>query len=253
MKISIVTVAYNSAATIADTLRSVAAQTHSDIEHIVIDGASRDDTMALVRQEGAHLARVVSEPDQGIYDAMNKGLALATGDVLGFLNSDDMLADPGAAAAIAQALTDSGADAVFGDILMVDPVRLDRVRRYWRPGPHRPGALLRGWLAPHPTLYVRRQALLDVGGFDLSYPLQADFDLELKLFEKMKIRSHYLPRTLVRMRMGGASTGSWRNVVRGNLEAARSARSHGYGGGVAFVATKVLSRIPQFLSRPRVT
>jgi glycosyltransferase involved in cell wall biosynthesis len=250
VKISIVTVAFNSAATIADTLRSVAAQTHPDIEHIVVDGASRDDTMAIVRRDGAHVARAVSEPDRGIYDAMNKGIALATGDVVGFLNSDDMLADTSAAAAIAQAFADSGADAVFGDILMVDPVYLDRVRRYWRPGPHRPGALLRGWLAPHPTLYVRRQMLLDCGGFDLVYTLQADFDLELRLFEQMKIRSHYLPRTLVRMRMGGASTGSWRNVLKGNLEAADSARRHGHGGGLGFIARKLLSRVPQFLSRP---
>jgi glycosyltransferase involved in cell wall biosynthesis len=250
VKISIVTVAFNSATTIADTLSSVAAQTYPDIEHIVVDGASRDETMAIVRREGAHLARVVSEPDQGIYDAMNKGIALATGDIVGFLNSDDMLADPGAAAAIAQALADSGADAVFGDILMVDPVRLDRVRRYWRPGPHRPGALLRGWMAPHPTLYVRRQVLLDCGGFDLAYRLTADFDLELRLFEQRKIRSHYLPRTLVRMRVGGASTGNWRNVLTGNLEAAHSARRHGHSGGLGFIARKLLSRIPQFLSRP---
>jgi glycosyltransferase involved in cell wall biosynthesis len=251
MKVSVITVAYNSAATIGDTLRSVAMQSHRDIEHIVVDGASNDDTLKIVAREGAHVARVVSERDGGIYDAMNKGLALATGDVVGFLNSDDMLADSTAITSLVEGFSDPGAGAVFGDLLMVDPIDIARVRREWRPGPHHPGALLRGWMAPHPTLYVRREVLLGCGGFDLAYRLQADYDLELRLFEVARVRSVYVPRVIVRMRMGGATTGSWRNVLSGNLEAERAARSHGFRGGWIFIATKVLSRVPQMLRRTR--
>ncbi len=250
MKVTIITVAFNSAATIADTLRSVAAQTHPDIEHIFVDGASKDDTVAIVQREGAHVARFVSEPDRGIYDAMNKGLALATGDVVGFLNSDDMLADPGSVAAIAACFGVADIDAVYGDIVMVDPVQPDLVRRYWRPGTYQPGSCARGWMAPHPSLYVRRPLLQASGGFNVEYCLSSDFDLELRLFECMKIRAKYLPRTLVRMRMGGATTGSVRNILRGNLEAAKSAQRNGFPGGWRFIASKIAGRLPQFWARP---
>lgn len=250
MKVTIITVAYNSAATIADTLRSVAVQTHPSIEHIVIDGASKDGTAAIVRSEGSHVARLLSEPDRGIYDAMNKGLALASGDVVGFLNSDDMLADPDSVADIAAGLGQNDVDAVYGDIVMVDPVQPVLVRRYWRPGAFQPGACARGWMAPHPTLYVRRALLQSSGGFNLAYRLQSDFDLELRLFECMKIRAKYLPRTLVRMRMGGATTGSLGNILRGNLEAARAAQCNGFPGGWRFIASKITHRIPQYWARP---
>lgn len=249
-KISIITVTYNSAATIRDTIESVLTQVHQQIEHIVIDGASQDATPEIVRSYGARIARFISEPDRGIYDAMNKGLALATGDVVGFLNSDDMLFDPGSIAAIAAGFHSTDVDAVYGDIVMVDPVQLLLVRRYWRPGIYQSGACARGWMAPHPTLYVRRVLLQSSGGFNLDYRLQSDFDLELRLFECMKIRATYLPRTLVRMRMGGATTGSLRNILRGNLEAAKSAQRNGFPGGWRFIVSKFASRLPQYWVRP---
>jgi glycosyltransferase involved in cell wall biosynthesis len=249
-KISIITVAYNSSVTIHDTIKSVLAQEHQQIEHIVIDGASQDATPEIVRSYGARIARFISEPDRGIYDAMNKGLALATGDVVGFLNSDDMLFDPGSIAAIAAGFDCPEVDAVYGDIMMVDPVQLLLVRRYWRPGIYQPGAFARGWMAPHPTLYVRRVLLQSSGGFNLDYRLQSDFDLELRLFECMKIRAKYLPRTLVRMRMGGATTGSLRNIIRGNLEAAKSAQRNGFPGGWRFIASKLARRLPQYCTQP---
>jgi len=252
MKISVITVAYNSANTLRDTLHSVAAQTHPEIEHILIDGGSTDGTADLVRQHGGHLARYVSEPDRGIYDAMNKGLYLATGDVIGFLNSDDMFAEPCSLAEIANSFDAADVDAVYGDIVMVDPLQLHMVRRYWRPGPFKAGACARGWMAPHPTLYVRRDILQSTGGFNLDYSLQSDFDLELRLFECMKIRAKYMPRTIVRMRLGGATTGSLRNILRGNLEAAKSAQSHGFSGGFRFIASKVIGRLPQYWDRPQV-
>ena len=250
MKISVITVSYNSAATIGDTLRSVAAQTYPHVEHLVIDGGSKDATMDVVREHGSHVATVVSERDKGIYDAMNKGLAMATGDVVGFLNSDDMLADVDALARIAAGMEDSAVDAVYGDLVFVAPTDLQQVVRYWRPGDHRSGLCARGWMAPHPTFYVRRLVLAASGGFSLDYRLAADFELMLRLFEVKLIRSKYLPVTLVRMRMGGATTGSIRNVLHGNIEASRACRNNGFRGGIPFILSKITSRIPQFLSRP---
>ena len=250
MKISVITVAHNSAATISDTLRSVAAQTHPDVEHLVIDGASTDDTLAVIKAHGKHVQVLVSEPDRGIYDAMNKGLALASGQFVGFLNSDDMFADTGAVAHIAQGLSGATVDAVYGDLVFVDPVDTARVVRCWRPGPHRHGLVPKGWMPPHPTFYVRREVLLANGGFNVEYRLQADFDLMLRLFEIAKIRSNYLPRTLVRMRIGGATTGSICNILRGNLEAANACRQHGYPGGLSFILGKLARRVPQFFTRP---
>jgi glycosyltransferase involved in cell wall biosynthesis len=250
MKISVITVSYNSAATLGDTLKSVKSQTHPDIEHILIDGGSTDGTTDLIARHGGHLARYITEPDGGIYDAMNKGLALATGDIVGFLNSDDVFAAASSLSEIANGFAAADVDAVYGDIIMVDPLQLQTIRRYWRPGNFKAGAFTRGWMAPHPTLYVRRDLLQSSGGFNLDYRLQSDFDLELRLFECMKIRAVYLPRTLVRMRMGGATTGSLRNILRGNLEAAKSAERNGFPGGWRFIASKVASRLSQYWARP---
>jgi hypothetical protein len=153
-------------------------------------------------------------------------------------------------AEIANGFLDANIDVVYGDILMVDPFQSKVIRRYWRPGPFKPGAFARGWMVPHPTLYVRRKLLMATGGFNLKYRLQADFDLELRLFECMKIRAEYLPSTLVHMRMGGATTGSLRNIIRGNIEAAQSAQSHGFSGDLKFIASKIISRLPQYWDRP---
>jgi glycosyltransferase involved in cell wall biosynthesis len=250
MRVSVVTVCYNSAATIGDTLQSVAAQSHPDVEHIVIDGGSADGTQDVVRQRGAHVAQFVSERDRGIYDGMNKGLARATGDVVGFLNSDDMFAGPEALATISAAFADDRIDAVYGDLVFVDPVDTSRVVRFWQPGEYQPRSCRSGWMPPHPTFYVRRALLQANRPFDLEFRLQADFELILRLFEVVKIRSRYLPQTLVRMRVGGATTGSWRNIVRGNLEAARASRKNGFRGGPLFMMSKMLRRVPQFLARP---
>ena len=251
IKITIITVSFNSYNTIGDTLKSVSSQNYAEIEHIVIDGASTDETMKIVERGGAHLARVVSEKDSGIYDAMNKGLSLATGDVVGFLNSDDIFATSSSVSSIAEAFEDRAVDGVFGDLVFVDPKNVDRISRFWRPGPHLPGACARGWMAPHPTFYVRRCVLDRVGGFDLDYKLQADFDLMLRLLEKDRITTQYVPEVLVRMRMGGATTGSIRNIIKGNFEAARACKRAGFSGGLLFMLQKMARRIPQFFDRPR--
>jgi hypothetical protein len=163
-----------------------------------------------------------------------------------------MFADLNCLSDIARSFAEPDVKAVYGDIVMVDPSQPYIIRRYWRPGPYEAGACLRGWMAPHPTFYVRRDLLMSIGGFNLDYRLQADFDLELRLFECMQIRAKYLPRTFVRMRMGGATTGSIRNIIKGNLEAAESVRQNGFVGGWRFVASKLLRKIPQYWMRPKI-
>ena len=250
MKISVITVCRNAAATIVDTLQSVARQSHPDVEHIVVDGASTDATVALVRAHGARLARLVSEPDRGLFDAMNKGIALATGELVGFLNADDVYATDDALAQIAAACADPAVDACYADLVYVRADDLRRVVRYWKSGPFRAGLARRGWMPPHPTFYARRSVYAAHGGFDLRFPRQADFELTTRLLEVRRIRAVHIPHILVRMRVGGASNNSVRNILRGNLEAYRACRMHGLAVGPLFIARKILSRVPQFLARP---
>ncbi len=249
MKISIITASYNSAATIADTLRSVAGQSYRNIEHIVIDGASTDNTLQIVNSVGGPAVRVVSEPDKGIYDAMNKGLALATGDVVGLLNSDDCYADANVLERVANAMRNPLVDACFGDLEFVDQQDMSRVLRYWKPGPHTVGACSKGWMPPHPTFYVRRQAYERHGGFDLAFPMAADFEMSLRLLDVVKLKSVYIPEVLVRMRTGGASNRGFASVVRNNRETAKACIKHGFSGGVRFLTSRMLLKLPEVFRR----
>ncbi len=250
MIISIITVSFNSEATISETLNSVSSQDYSHIEHILIDGGSTDATLDIVKSKGSHLAKVISEPDSGIYDAMNKGLACATGEVVGFLNSDDVFNSISSVSTIADAFSDGLVDAAYGDLVLISDQRSGRIIRYWRPGSYKSGACLKGWMAPHPTFYARREVLQRNHGFDTRYKLQADFDLMVRLFEVDGINSKYLPTTLIRMLMGGATTGSLKNIIKGNIEAERSCRRNGFSAGPLFLFRKILSRLPQLVSRP---
>jgi glycosyltransferase len=191
----------------------------------------------------------VSEPDQGIYDAMNKGLALATGDVVGLLNSDDCFADAGVLERVALAMRDPRVDACFGDLEFVDKHDMSRVLRYWKPGEHRAGSCAEGWMPPHPTFYVRRQAYERHGGFDLSFRMAADFEMSLRLLDVAKLKSTYIPEVLVRMRTGGASNRGLASVVRNNRETARACVKHGYPGGLSFLTSRMMLKIPEFFRR----
>jgi glycosyltransferase involved in cell wall biosynthesis len=248
--LSVVTVCLNSARTIGDTLDSVNAQSHPHIEHIVIDGGSTDGTQDLVCARGARVAQLVSERDHGIYDAMNKGLALATGDVVGFLNADDTFASPNAASTIAHAMT-YGTDACYGDVVYVSDADPSRVIRYWRSGPYRRGQCAKGWAPPHPTLYVRREVLARHGGFDQRLRVASDFELALRLFDVAGIAVRYIPEVLVRMRAGGASNGSLKGILRGHRDMAAALSTHGLPSGWGWSARRLVRRIPQLLSRPR--
>lgn len=248
VRITLITVCWNSAATMRDTIESVLAQDYPHIEYLVVDGASTDGTLDIVRAYGGRI-RLLTEPDHGMYDSMNKGLRLAQGDVVGFIHSDDMLATPATIGRIAAAFEDPAVECVYGDLDMVDPRDTRRVVRHWRSGPHRPGALPRGWYPPHVTLYIRREVLQQVGPFDTQYRIAADMDHMVRLFEVRGMRSVHLPVVLVRMRAGGASNRSLRNIWRANVETWRSLRSHGFNVGPWFILFKLMRKIPQLFVR----
>lgn len=250
VRVSVITVVRNAADTIGDTLDAVAAQKHADVEHIVVDGASTDGTLDIVRGRGAHVAQLVSERDAGLYHAMNKGLRLATGDVVGYLNADDVFAHAGVLATIAQAFEQQHADAVWGDLLYVRPDDLTQVVRFWKSEPWRSGLVAGGWMPPHPTLYVRRERLLRLGGFDTRWRWHADFDLVVRLFADPALRGVHLPEVLVRMRTGGHTNRSIGNVLRGNRESRAILAAHRAGNGFTLLAGKLRHRLPQFFRRP---
>ncbi len=249
MRITVITVSYNSAATIGDTLRSIGRQTYPDIEHIVVDGASKDDTMAVVKTHGAHVAKIVSERDQGIYDAMNKGLALASGDFVGFLNADDMFAGPDVVAAIARAASAANVDAVFGDLVYVNKDRPSELVRYWRSGVFSPSRLRFGWMPPHPTLYVRTSLVKTLGPFDLRLRIAADYDFMLRYLGHPGFLAVYLPKVLVKMRTGGASNKSVKSLARKSYEDWIALRQNRIGG-LFTLFCKNARKLPQFLARP---
>ena len=248
MKISVVTVCLNSEKTIAHTLRSFLAQRHPDKEMLVIDGGSRDHTLEIARSLQTKDIRIVSQKDSGIYDAMNKGLAAYSGDAVGFLNSDDIFHDDAALERIAAGL--ANADAVYGDIVFVTDHVEKRAVRVWKAGPYRRGAFRRGWMAPHPTLYVRRALADAVGPFDLVYGPSADYDYMLRVFEVQRPRIHYIEWTLVDFAQGGRSTRNLRAYIRGNLECLKSRRRHLRAGPVDLALfLKPLGKLHQFRAR----
>lgn len=251
MKISVITVCFNSGAHIADALRSVDAQTWPNIEHIVVDGASRDNTLQVVDSFRRPWRRVVSERDDGIYDAMNKGVRLATGDVIGFINSDDFYASTEVLAQVAAIFEEPGVDACYGDLCYVRQDNVAKIVRYWRSSAYKSGMFARGWVPPHPTLFVRRRVFERYGVFDLQYRIAADFELMARLIEVHRINTVYLPKVLVKMRLGGTTNRSWSNIVKQNCEILHALKAHRLRTSLfGFVIGKLVSRGRQFFARP---
>jgi len=246
MKISVITVTYNSAATIVDTVQSVLGQTHPDVEYLLIDGGSTDATLAKLEPYSERLAALVSEPDEGMYDAMNKGIARATGEVVAILNSDDVYADADVLARVAACFEESGADSVYGNLHYVSP-DLRRVVRDWIAGPNSPGQFRRGWHPPHPSFFVRRAVYASLGGFRTELRIAADYEFMLRVLAKEARSVAYLPWVCVKMRTGGASNRSVANIVRANHECYRAWRMNGYRAlsASAAVLCKPLRKLKQ--------
>lgn len=218
MKVSIITVAYNAETTIGATLDSVKSQSYSQIEHIVIDGKSTDGTLDIIDGFLSHITKVVSEKDSGIYDAMNKGLSLASGDVIGFLNADDTFANSETIATIAETFLTSSFDTVYGDLQYVDLNNSSKIIRNWNSGEYSKNKFLKGWMPAHPTFYAKRELFDKFGGFNTLFRISADYELMLRFLFKYGCSSKYIPHVLVKMKMGGESNRSLSNRLKANNE-----------------------------------
>lgn len=227
MKISIVTAVRNAERELPATLRSVAEQDYPDIEHIVVDGASTDATMDVVRREGGRVARVLSEPDRGVYDAFNKGLSLASGDIVGYLNAGDTYTSVDVVRRIAAQFHRPDVEAAFGDLVIVDPVPPQRTLRRYRSASFSPARLAWGFMPAHPTLFIRREAYARCGAYDPSYRIGGDFELCIRLFLGQGIGYAYLPEVLVRMPSGGLSNSGLRSKWIITQEMLRACRANG--------------------------
>lgn len=243
MKISIITVTYNSEKTIRTTLDSVAKQTWHEIEHIIIDGSSSDRTLEIIK-EFPHVSLVISEKDKGIYDAMNKGIRKSSGDVIGFLNSDDWFYSDTIVEEIHNGFN-LNVDAVYGDLVFVSN-ELDTVpKRIWISEPFKNEAFLLGWVPPHPTFYAKKSVYLQYGLFKSELMFAADFDIMCRFLEKESIVTKYLPGYKIKMRLGGATTKNITNIIKGNIEIFKSLRANGLNPGLSFIIKKILLKMKQ--------
>ena len=254
MRISVITVCYNAASTLKDAVDSVLGQVPDakapfDLEYIVVDGGSTDGTLDLLATYRERIATLISESDQGLYDAMNKGIKAATGDVVAILNADDVYASTDVLASVAATFRDSGAEAVYGDLHYVDAKDLGKVTRRWRAGAFSHGALRRGWMPPHPALFVRRGCYTRWGLFTLALRSAADYELMLRFIHRHGMTLAYLSETLVLMRAGGLSNASLNHRIRAHREDWTAWRMHGYHPSPFTMLAKPLRKLPQFLSR----
>ena len=249
MKLSIVTVAYNAEATIAQAAASVLGQqrTGFDLEYIIVDGASTDGTLAALEPYRDGIAQIISEADRGLYDAMNKGVAAATGDFIGILNADDAYAHDRVLAAVAARLVESGAQALYGDLDYVAEDGSGRVVRRWRSGTMGPRSFLRGWMPPHPTFFLARSVYAEHGVYSLELRSAADYELMLRMLHKHRVSAAYLPEVLVKMQTGGMSNASWGNRWRANREDRAAWRMNGLRPMPWTLVMKPLRKLGQWM------
>lgn len=261
MKVSIITATFNSLRTINDCINSVNNQIYSNIDHLIIDGASIDNTVKIVNTIPNRVTNIISEPDNGIYDALNKGIKLASGDIIGFLHSDDLLASSQTIQNIVNAFGVLGSfgnsisentgmqqrvDVVYGDLVYVDKNNPEKLIRYWKSQPFKPELLRRGWMPAHPTVFIRREVYEKNGLFDLSFKISADYDFMLRVFSDPTLRFVYLPEVITRMRVGGESNKSIRNIIQKSKEDYRAICKNNIPFPAMVLFIKNISKIPQF-------
>jgi glycosyltransferase involved in cell wall biosynthesis len=251
--LSLITASYNRAGTLGDTLRSVNAQTYPEIEQIVIDGASSDGSMEIVEAEGKRVRYAVSEPDKGFYDAYNKGLARVTGDVVGFLNSDDFYCSDDVIAEVMTLFEDPSLEGVHADLVYVDQANPMKIKRHWKAWDFGPEDYRKGFIPAHPTVFVRREVYERVGGYDTNYRLAADYDFLLRAFFVHAIKAVHVPHIWVKMRTGGATGGNAASIKKQNDEIRASREAHGlHYPKSLFFANKVIDRSLQMARAPFV-
>jgi glycosyltransferase involved in cell wall biosynthesis len=249
MKVSIITISYNSAETIEDTIKSVVSQDYPNIEYIIIDGASKDATLSIVDKYKNKIAKVVSEKDKGIYDAMNKGVQNATGDIIGILNSDDYYYDTTVISEVVRLFELEKTDGLYADLVYVDRTDSDKIIRYWKSGNYKPGKFLQGWMPPHPTFFVKKEVYQNFGLYNTELRSAADYEYMLRVIHKHGISLTYMPRILTKMRVGGMSNVSLKNRWRANMEDRRAWKMNGVKPRWYTLTVKPLSKLLQFLNK----
>lgn len=245
MKVSIITTCYNREATIRGAIESVLAQDYPDIEYIVVDGASKDGSMAIINEYKDRIAKVISEPDHGMYEAINKGIRMATGDIIGLVHSDDFLYDNHTVSAIVEAFKKTNADFIYGDGIFVNAENTNKVVRNWIGGPYYRWKVRCGWLPLHPTCYIRRDVMMREGLYDESYKIAADSELLVRYLYKAHLKVAYLKRKIIRMRMGGLSTDSEKRKAMWNEDICLYTY-HGFWA-LPTKIMKMMWKVPQFV------
>jgi len=248
MIVSIITATFNSSTTIKDTLTCIRQQDYHAIEHIIVDGSSTDDTLKIIGQF-PHVAKIISEKDEGIYDAMNKGIAAASGEIIGILNSDDVYVHESVLSKIVSVFENDAIDVCYADLLYVQQHDLNKVVRTWKSGIYKPVSFHRGWMPPHPTVFVRRRVYDQVGHFNTSLKSAADYELMLRIFVKYNFNIHYIPEFIVKMRIGGISNASFRNRVTANKEDRKAWKINDLHPRFFTLYLKPIRKLTQFLKR----
>ena len=244
---SIITVVRNRVETVRDAIDSLYAQSFADFEHVIQDAASTDGTAELLKAVDDPRKCLISERDTGIYDGLNRALARTTGEIIGLLHSDDFFANDAVLGDVARRFEQSGADAVYGDLDYVAAADPQRIVRHWRAGEYAPGLLARGWMPPHPALFLRRKVIERWGSYDTSYRISADYDAVLRYFCSGELNVAYLPKVLVKMRTGGTSNRSLGHILQKSREDYRALRVNGVGG-IGTLLYKNARKLPQFLN-----
>ena len=249
IKISIITVSYNAESSIEDTIKSVLDQSYSNVEYIIIDGNSTDDTIAICNKYQDKIHTIISEKDKGLYDAMNKGVTLATGDVIGVLNADDFYENSEVLQKVATEFDKELIDGLYADLLYVDAVDTSKVTRTWISGEYKENAFLKGWMPPHPTFFVKKECYQKYGDYNLELTSAADYELMLRMIHKNKIKLGYIPEVTVRMRIGGVSNSSFQNRLKANKEDRRAWEINNLKPSPLTFIRKPLSKISQFFKK----
>lgn len=246
MKVSIITVCYNSESTLESTIRSVIEQDYPDIEYIVVDGNSTDGSPAIIEKYKSKITKFISEKDKGVYFALNKGIALATGDVIGLLHSDDFYASKTIITQVVKEFESSHSDSVYGDLQYVSRENTEKVIRHWQAKPYNNQLFLKGWMPPHPTFFVKNKCYTNFGCFNTSFSISADYELMLRLLYKYNISCSYIPQVLVKMRTGGISNVTIRSRITANREDRLAWKVNGLKAGILTLWLKPLSKFRQF-------
>lgn len=234
--------------TIKSAIESVLSQSHSEIEYIVIDGGSNDGTLDILQNYRSKISVLVSEPDLGIYDAMNKGINLATGDVIGILNSDDIYSDDGVLSVVATEFIENvNIDGIYGNLLYVNKFNVDFTVRTWKSKKYYKSFFEDGNVPPHPSLFLRREVYIKYGLFSLEFKLASDYDFMLRVFKKFEITSLFIDRNFVKMRLGGATNKSFLNIINGNIEIFKSWDHNGFNFPIFLIPRRIIKRLFQYL------